>query len=667
MADCTKETWIKVGILTVSDSCYNKTAKDTSGDQLRNLVQNDKNVDADVIEQDVVDDELENIERILLDWCDNKRLDLILTTGGTGFAPRDNTPEATKKVIKKETLGFTILMIQKSLVETSMAALSRAVCGIRDGTLIINFPGSANASKECYGFVSPTLGHAINVLKDVSRQVAADHQKMQNCGQSGLQDKLCANETPSSQNYYLCHNTAPQHNQDDQKDLHPAGQHYESRVDTSHVASRPRHSPYNMIEVEKALEIILTQTPVTDPVKMKYSECLGHYLAEDVFAKEPVPPFRASIKDGYAVMSRDGSGLRMVIGSVTAGNISNCRIEKGQCMRITTGAPVPQGADAVVQVEDTDVVKKSNNEKEELQISIKKAPPAGHDIREIGVDIPKDDKVLKKNQRLGPSELGLLATVGVKQAKCFRKPTIAVLSTGNELVEPDYDRQNGEVRDSNRITLLSLFQEHGFKTVDHGIAEDNSSTIYSKLSSAIEDADVVVTSGGVSMGEKDYLKQVLKEDLEAVIHFGSVHMKPGKPTTFATVDTKHGRKLVFGLPGNPVSAVVTCNLFVIPAIYKMSGCLTPHRTVIKSKVDRDIKLDFRPEFHRVVLSWAPGVVGDDDGLPTATSTGKQQSSRLSSMQCANGLLVLPKQADGRSMVNEGAVLDTILIGNISSM
>eukprot|EP00106_Octopus_bimaculoides_P015775 XP_014783217.1 PREDICTED: gephyrin-like [Octopus bimaculoides] len=484
------------------------------------------------------------------------------------------------------------------------------------------------------------------------------------------ENMLCVNQTPPPQNYRLYHDSSQGPNQDDHIEIPPmyyGGLHYESHVDTTHVANRARQSSYKMISVESALDIVLTETPVAETAKFKYSECLGYYLAEDVFAKEPVPPFRASIKDGYAVMSRDGVGKRLVIGSATAGNTSKTRLESSYCMRITTGAPVPQGADAVVQVEDTELLKKTNDGKEELEVLIKKSPTTGQDIRPVGADIPQGEKILKRNQRLGPSELGLLATAGVVQAKCFQKPTVAILSTGNELVDPGDVLEHGEVRDSNRITLLALMKEHGFKTIDLGIAEDSPDTLFTKLSIAISEADVVVTSGGVSMGEKDLLKQVLEEDLEAVIHFGRVFMKPGKPTTFATIDTKHGRKLVFGLPGNPVSAVVTCNLFVIPAIYHMSGCPTPWRTVVKAKVDRNIKLDPRPEYHRVVLSWGPGGVGDDDGLPTASSTGNQQSSRLLSMQCANALLALPPHADGRSLVTEGEVLDAILIGNISSM
>lgn len=670
----------------VSDSCFTKKAHDKSGNNLRSLIDEQQIIPGVVEVQQVVPDELHQIKDILKDWCDNLQLDIILTTGGTGFAHRDVTPEATKLIIEKEAPGFALTMIQKSLEITPMAMLSRLVCGIRGKTLILNLPGSKKASQECLTFVTDVIPHAVSLIKDDQKEIIATHQQIQNqvtqhdkeesSGPSiilpsniGIQDKLCVNQPTPPHNYRIYHDLQQPSNQNlhnyiDLSHMHCAN---ESQVDASRVAYRARQSPYKMITVEDAVSIVLKETPMLETEILKYSDCLGRYLAEDVFAKEPLPPFPASIKDGYAVLSKDGTKNRHVIGQTTAGNIPQTRVQSGYCMRIATGAPVPVGADAVIQVEDTVLLQQTDDGKEEVEISITKPPSVGQDIRPVGSDIPQGEKVLKRNQFLGPSEVGLLATVGVFKVKCFKKPTIAVLSTGNELVEPGDSLSQGKIHDSNRSALLALFKEHNFSTIDLGIAEDSPDTLFTKLAMAISEADVVVTSGGVSMGEKDLLKQVVEVDLEATIHFGRVFMKPGKPTTFATFDSRHGRKLFFGLPGNPVSALVTCNLFVIPAIYQMAGCPNPHRTVIKAKVDRNIKLDPRPEYHRVVLSWAPGGVGDEDGLPTAYSTGNQISSRLLSMRSANGLLVLPSQAEGRLTVTQGEVFDVIVIGSLGSM
>lgn len=673
---------ITVGLLTVSDSCFTKKAHDKSGSNLRCLIDEQQIIPGVVEVQQVVPDELQQIKDVLKDWCDRLQLDLILTTGGTGFAPRDVTPEATKMIIEKEAPGLAFTMIQKSLEITPMAMLSRLVCGIRGKTLIMNLPGSKKASHECLSFVIDTLPHAINLIKDNHEEIAITHQQIQNQvnqtnheevnsptivlpSNISISDKLCVNQPTPPHNYRIYHDQQqPLNNPYATPHMHCAN---ESQVDASRVAYRARQSPYKMITVEEALSIVLRETPVSEMETIKYSDCLGRYLAEDVFAKEPLPPFPASIKDGYAVVAKDGAGNRQVIGQTTAGVTPQTRVQSGFCMRITTGAPVPIGADAVVQVEDTVLVQQAEDGKEELEISITKTPSVGQDIRPVGSDIPQGEKVLKKNQFLGPSEVGLLATVGVFKVKCFKKPTIAVLSTGNELVEPGDTLSQGKIRDSNRSTLLALLKEHNFPTIDLGIAEDSTDTLFTKLAMAFSEADVVVTSGGVSMGEKDLLKQVVEVDLEATIHFGRVFMKPGKPTTFATMDSRHGRKLFFGLPGNPVSALVTCNLYVIPAIYQMAGCPNPHRTVIKAKVDRSIKLDPRPEYHRVMLSWSPGGVGDEDGLPTAYSTGNQISSRLLSMRSANGLLVLPAQAEGRLTVTQGEVVDAIVIGSLGSL
>ncbi|KAH9488148.1 hypothetical protein Btru_064953 [Bulinus truncatus] len=221
-------------------------------------------------------------------------------------------------------------------------------------------------------------------------------------------------------------------------------------------------------------------------------------------------------------------------------------VTSGFCMRINTGAPVPAGADAVVQVEDTELVEASVDGKTEIQVKILKFPTVGQDIRPVGSDIEKGQEVLCVGQRLGPSELGLLATVGVTSIQCYCLPSVGVLSTGNELVEPSVPLTEGKIRDSNRTVLLSQLKELGMPCIDLGIVRDTPDALLVKLTEAMELVDIIVTTGGVSMGDKDFLKQVLQVDLKAKIHFARVLMKPG------SAPSKRDKQLSEMLPNSAV-------------------------------------------------------------------------------------------------------------------
>uniref|UniRef100_A0A3Q2G7N6 Gephyrin n=1 Tax=Cyprinodon variegatus TaxID=28743 RepID=A0A3Q2G7N6_CYPVA len=408
-----------------------------------------------------------------------------------------------------------------------------------------------------------------------------------------------------------------------------------SAVDISKVARRHRMSPFPLTSMDKAFITVLEMTPILGIEVINYRDGLGRVLAQDIYPTHTVMP--------------------------------------GQVMRVTTGAPIPCGADAVVQVEDTELLRESEDAltvlsflsqgTEELEVRIMVQARPGQDIRPIGHDIRRGECVLAKGTHMGPSEIGLLATVGVTEVSVHKFPVVAVMSTGNELLNPEDDLHPGKIRDSNRSTLLATIQEHGYPTINLGIVGDNPDDLLSALHEGISRADVIITSGGVSMGEKDYLKQVLDIDLHAQIHFGRVFMKPGLPTTFATVDIDGTRKLIFALPGapqgNPVSAVVTCNLFVIPALRKMQGILDPRPTIIKARLSCDVKLDPRPEYHRCILTWH-----HQEPLPWAQSTGNQVSSRLMSMRSANGLLMLPPKTEQYVELHKGEVVDVMVIGRL---
>ncbi|XP_075699772.1 gephyrin isoform X33 [Rhinoderma darwinii] len=843
---------IRVGVLTVSDSCFRNLAEDRSGINLKDLVQDPSLLGGTISAYKIVPDEIDDIKESLIDWCDEKELNLILTTGGTGFAPRDVTPEATKEVIEREAPGMALAMLMGSLNVTPLGMLSRPVCGIRGKTLIINLPGSKKGSQECFQFILPALPHAIDLLRDAIVKVKEVHDELEDLpspppplspppttsphkqtedkgvqceeeeeekkdsGVASTEDSSSSHITPatiaakipdsiisrgvqvlprdtaslsttpsespraqatsrlstascptpkqvsrpdeskvvtnrvgsfklhrklenlrdhlqsndkgyslrvnarlpscsstysvseinqltgsagSKRDFLLLgpHQTSPHISASWIPDIWIAAPsfsqlHYKleglkdelrrsrgcetrvqsrcsskenilrashSAVDITKVARRHRMSPFPLTSMDKAFITVLEMTPVLGTEIINYRDGMGRVLAQEVYAKDNLPPFPASVKDGYAVRAADGPGDRFIIGESQAGEQPTQTVMPGQVMRVTTGAPIPCGADAVVQVEDTELIRESDDGTEELEVRILVQARPGQDIRPIGHDIKRGECVLAKGTHMGPSEIGLLATVGVTEVEVHKFPVVAVMSTGNELLNPEDDLMPGKIRDSNRSTLLATIQEHGYPTINLGIVGDNPDDLLNALNEGISRADVIITSGGVSMGEKDYLKQVLDIDLHAQIHFGRVFMKPGLPTTFATLDIDGIRKIIFALPGNPVSAVVTCNLFVVPALRKMQGILDPRPTIIKARLSCDVKLDPRPEYHRCILTWH-----HQEPLPWAQSTGNQMSSRLMSMRSANGLLMLPPKTEQYVELHKGEVVDVMVIGRL---
>lgn len=641
---------ISVGILTVSDRCSKGEATDKSGTNLQALVSSGQLFPGKVSKYECVADEVPLIKEKLIEWCE-ENLNMIITTGGTGFAPRDVTPEAVRKVIEKEAPGITTMMITESLKITPLAMLSRPVCGIRGQTLIVTLPGSHKGSEECLRFIAPSVTHAVDLLLGRGKQVEKTHSELQSQGVIHQHHCHAHSHGHHSHHHHHTHqHNAPHHH-------HHTHESNASKADVSRICRRPRKSPYPMISVAEATDIIMGKVWQCTPKTVKMEDSLGYVLAEDIQAQDPLPPFPASIKDGYAIIASDGAGLRKVKGSSTAG----CKLEEyvvtsGECIRVNTGAPVPPGADAVIQVEDTTLTQEADDGRIELEIEILKTPSVGQDIRPTGCDIATGQTILTKGTLLGPSEVGLLATVGVTEVMVVNMPTVAILSTGNELQEPGMPLNKGHIRDSNKTTLLSLLKQHNFPVIDAGIAKDDPTTLLQALKSAFSQADVLVTTGGVSMGERDILRPVLLSDFQAEIHFAQVFMKPGKPTTFATCTYNGQKKLILGLPGNPVSAVVTSNLYLLPLCRKMSGRTCYMYTCIRAKLSAAIQLDPRPEYHRVTLCWKP-----ENDIPIAYSTGNQLSSRLLSMASAQALLRLPNRTEELKSLPENCIVDALIL------
>ncbi|MEW5960077.1 MAG: gephyrin-like molybdotransferase Glp [Chloroflexota bacterium] len=395
-----------------------------------------------------------------------------------------------------------------------------------------------------------------------------------------------------------------------------------------------------MISIEQALAIIQGEVQVLPAIKFPFAEALGYVLAEDVFADEPMPPFAAASVDGYAVVAADGPGPRQIVGDQMAGYVAGLRVEPGTAARVTTGAPIPPGADAMVMIEQT---AERNGRVDILAHNIQ----VGANIRPVGQDIEQGQLVLPTGALVGPPELGLLGTVGKAAVSVFRRPRVAVMSTGDEIVEPYEKPQPGQIRDANRFSLVGVVRQTGAEPLDLGIVRDKAGSLEASIERGLAQADVLLTSGGVSMGQLDLVKPYLAR--RGTIHFGRVNTKPGKPVTFATVDGKP----CFALPGFPVSALVCFEVFVRPALLKMAG----HRRVYRPREQAILAHPVRhspdrTEFQRAVLTRR------GDGRLAAATTGFQGSGRLLSMVGANGLVVLPH---GQGDFAAGAVVEAIIL------
>lgn len=395
-----------------------------------------------------------------------------------------------------------------------------------------------------------------------------------------------------------------------------------------------------MISVEEAVDIILQEIRPLPPRRVQFPEMWGLVLAEEVHAGEPMPPFRAASVDGYAVIAGDTSPMRRLVGEQSAGYVSDVEVSAGTAVRVTTGAPVPPGADAVVMIEFT--------EERNGYVEIKTELQTGSNVRPVGQDLAQGQLVLSKGAPLGAPEIGLLAMIGQTEVLVYPAPRVGVMSTGDELVEPGELVKPGQIRDSNRFSLISAVREVGGVPIDLGKVTDEVGTLQETMARGLRQADVLLTSGGVSMGQLDLVKPYLAE--RGTIHFGRVRAKPGKPVTFATVDGVP----IFAMPGFPVSALVSFEIYVRPALLKMAGHTRLHRPRRWVTLTHAVPhAAGRTEFQRAI------VTREGDGRYTAITTGLQGSGRLLSMHGANALLVLPYQ---QGDFPAGAEVEAIITG-----
>lgn len=389
--------------------------------------------------------------------------------------------------------------------------------------------------------------------------------------------------------------------------------------------------PAELVPLAEYRRSVLARLEPLEPLELRLLEAHGCVLAEDIVAPMPVPGFDNSAMDGFAVRSEDASaGVTLeVIGEVAAGSGDLPAVGPGQAVRIMTGAPVPPGADAIVPVEDT--------EETGAQVLLRAgAAPAAH-VRRAGEDVSAGEQILDAGRLLGSADVGMLAAVGRALVRVHPRPRVAVISTGDELVEPGSPLGPGQIRDTNSYSLTALAREAGATAFRQAIVPDDRRALVDAFEGSLSNADMLVTSGGVSAGRYDLVKLVLAE--LGNVAFTKVGMRPGMPQAFGFLAgrSRHGAPIpCFGLPGNPVSACVSFEVFVRPALRRLQGRTDLNRPRVQAVMETAVRSPaHKVEFVRVVLR------ATADGW-TARPTGEQGSGILRSVVDADGLAEVPE-------------------------
>jgi molybdopterin molybdotransferase len=401
-----------------------------------------------------------------------------------------------------------------------------------------------------------------------------------------------------------------------------------------------------MLSVEEALERILANIKVLDITHVPLSASLGLVLAQDIIAQENIPPFNNSAMDGFALLSKDskprnGQPPRLrVTGGIAAGYVANFPVEEGTALRIMTGAPVPAGADAVIQVELTRF-----DGPESTWVEVLQEVTPGNNIRPAGEDIQQGQIVLTRGMEIGAWEIGILATLGWATVPVIRRPRVAILGTGDELIDVGEALQPGKIRNSNSYLLEAAVQQAGAEAYRLGVARDTVESLREKFSAAMT-YDLILTSGGVSVGDFDLVKKIMQE--QGDINFWRINMRPGKPIAFGYV----GGVPLLGLPGNPVSTAVTFVLFGRPVIRKMLG----HTCLIKPQIDVIVEdgvrnRALRRHYVRAHVTW-------QDARFVARTTGNQGAHVMTSLLNANAFVVVP---EGGVEVHAGDIAKAIML------
>lgn len=407
------------------------------------------------------------------------------------------------------------------------------------------------------------------------------------------------------------------------------------------------------LTVQEALTAVLAGVSVLSPEKVSLLDSLGRVLAETIVAQDSLPPFANSAMDGYALRAADLVGTNAqnpatlrVIGDIAAGNMPDVTVAPGTAARIMTGAPIPPGADAVVPVEDTDESWRGKERPLPAKIRIKREVNPGDYLRQPGEDIKRGETILKTGHIIRPQEIGVLASLGMSQLNVVRRPKVGILATGDELIPVEKPLQPGKIRNSNGYTQAAQVMALGAIPVPLGIARDTEEDVRAKLQIGLNiGVDLFISSAGVSVGAYDVVKAVLEN--EGNVGFWRVRMRPGKPLAFGTY---HGVPYL-GLPGNPVSAMVSFERFARAAIRKMGGYQTFERPQVSAILQEHIESDGRESYLRAVVKKI-------NGQYLATTTGEQGSHMMTSLVKANALLIIP---EGVTAVAQGDVISAWML------
>ncbi len=409
----------------------------------------------------------------------------------------------------------------------------------------------------------------------------------------------------------------------------------------------------SLLSVEQARERILSQLDHVGTETIPLTASVDRVLGVNIVAADDLPLFDNSSMDGFAVRAVDTANATpasrmtlLVVADIPAGSTPKTSLAPGQAARIMTGAQMPQGADAVIPVEDTDFNDRSPGTPAPKSVSIEKTVKHGDNVRQRGMDILAGDAVLKKGNLLKPQDVGLLAMLGIPEVEVYKKPLIALLSSGDELLEAGAPLESGKIRDSNSYMLASLVESTGAEVLRLGIAKDTRESVHGLIEQAVMlNADMILSSAGVSVGAFDYVREVVES--HGNLNFWRVNMRPGKPLAFGDY-----RNIPFiGLPGNPVSAFVGFEVFVRDAIRRLGGISGGSRQKIHVRSEEEILSDGRESYLRAVIH-------EENGEYVAKLTGHQGSGNLLSLVQANALLIIPA---GVKCVPAGQVVEAWLL------
>ena len=406
-----------------------------------------------------------------------------------------------------------------------------------------------------------------------------------------------------------------------------------------------------MIEMDDAIRIVMENTQTIDKIRVGLDDVLGRVLSEDVRSDIDMPPFDKALMDGYALQGADIESASSntpvildVIEEIPAGTVPQKRVECGQAAQIMTGAPIPDGADTVIMVEDTEP------HTDAKKVRVLDTTETGRNIARLGEDVRVNQVVLHANTVIRPPEVGILAAVGHVHVEVYRQPVVGIVATGSEVVEPHHKPKPGQIRNSNGYSMAAQVLRSGAQARYLGIVEDDIQALIQTIGEGLETCDIVALSGGVSAGEYDLVQDGMR-DLGVEVLFDRIRMKPGKPLTYGV----KGARQVFGLPGNPVSSVVGLELLMRPAIRKMQGMADLHLPTVRTV----LSADFRQTPGRKQFVPAHSVPGKN-GIWESTWVGHHGSADLFSMARANSLFIVNAED---AHVPAGTELDLILLNS----